>query len=104
MDFELLVKEKHDELINILQELIDTINEMRLVVTDYLLYQNEREAKEWLDFLIAHSNKEELKTLEIEISNRFFTTYDVQICCDELDNKRVGLMKKYILKSNDYLR
>ena len=39
---------------------------------DYILMQNEREAKEWLVFLKGHKDKEELRSLENEISDRFF--------------------------------
>lgn len=45
---------------------------------DCLLYQKE-EAKEWLVFLKEHEDKEELKTLENEMADRFFYKYDVQI-------------------------
>ena len=57
--------EKHNELIVILSELIET-------------------------------DKDELKSLENEISDRFFFKFDVQIGTSELDNKRAELMKKYI--------
>ena len=77
---------------------------MREEEKDYLLIQNEKEAKEWLDFLIKHVSKEELKSLEKEIADRFFFKFDVQIGLSELDNKRAGLMKKYLLKSNEYLQ
>ena len=39
-----------------------------------------------------------------EISDRFFFKFDVQIGTSELDNKRAELMKKYIFKSNEYLK
>ena len=97
-------KEKHEELVRILQDLVATIQKMRVDVTDYLLYQNEEEAKDWLDFLCAHTDKEELKSLENEISDRFFFRFDVKICEGELDNKRAFLMKDYIIKSNEYLK
>ena len=71
---------------------------------DTLLVQNENEAKEWLIFLNGHIDNEELKSLENEISDRFFGKFDVQIGTSELDNKRTKLMKKYILKSNEYLK
>ena len=51
-----------------------------------------------------HVSKEELKSLEKEIADRFFFKFDVQIGLSELDNKRAGLMKKYLLKSNEYLQ
>ena len=64
---------------------------------DYLLIQNENEARDWMDFLKNHTDKDELKSLENEISDRFFFKFDVQIGTSELDNKRAELMKKYIL-------
>ena len=71
---------------------------------DYILIQNDNEAKEWLDFLKGHEDKEELKSLENEISDRFFFKFDVQIGISELDNKRAELMKKYMFKSNEFLK
>lgn len=95
---------KHNELLIILRELIATIALMREKEKDYLLVQNENEAKDWMDFLKKHTDKDELKSLENEISDRFFYKFDVQIGTSELDNKRVKLMKKYIFKSNEYLK
>jgi hypothetical protein len=97
-------KSQQIELIKILEELIYTIQKMRNELNDYLLYQNEEEAIEWLDFLKNHSDKEELKSLENEISDRFFMKFDVQIGKSELDNVRANLMKQYIRKSNEYLK
>ncbi len=97
-------KEQHDELIKILNELTETIVIMRKEEKDYLLTQNESEAREWISFLKEHKDKEELKSLEDEISNRFFFKFDVQIGNSELDNRRAELMKMYILKSNAFLK
>lgn len=97
-------KKKHKELVNILSELIETIVLMKDEEKDYLLIQNEDEARDWLEFLKKHTDKDELKSLEKEISERFFFRYDVKIGKSELDNKRAELMKKYILKSNEYLK
>ena len=72
-------KEQHDELIKILSELIEIIVIMRKEEKDYVLAQNESEAREWISFLREHEDKEELKSLEDEISNRFFSKFDVQI-------------------------
>ena len=77
---------------------------MRESEKDYLLTQNEEEAKEWLVFLKEHTDKDELKSLENEISDRFFYKFDVQISTSEDDNKRANLMKKYIMKSNEFLK
>lgn len=97
-------KKNHDELISILNELMGVLKMMREEEKDYLLIQNENEAKEWLNFLKKHDSKEELKSLEKEIANRFFFKFDVRIGVSELDNKRARLMKKYLLKSNEYLQ
>lgn len=97
-------KKKHKELVNILSELIETIVLMKEEEKDYLLTQNEDEARDWLEFLKKHTDKDELKSLEKEISDRFFFRYDVKIGKSEFDNKRAELMKKYILKSNEYLK
>ena len=96
--------EKHNELIIILSELIETIELMKKEEKDYLLIQNENEGRDWMDFLKNHTDKDELKSLENEISDRFFFKFDVQIGTSELDNKRAELMKKYIFKSNEYLK
>ena len=85
-------KKSHNELINILNELITTIELMRTEKKDYLLNQNLEEAKEWLKFLCEHTDKEELKTLEDEIANRFVFKFDVEIDTGELDGRRVSLM------------
>ncbi len=99
------IEEKsHKELVTILSELIETIELMMQNEKDYLLVQNKNEARDWLEFLKQHTDKDELKTLENEISNRFFYKFDVQIGTSELDNKRAELMKEYIMKSNEYLK
>ena len=99
------IEEKsHKELVTILSELIETIELMMQNERDYLLVQNKNEARDWLEFLKQHTDKDELKTLENEISNRFFYKFDVQIGTSELDNKRAELMKEYIMKSNEYLK
>ncbi|WP_099467934.1 hypothetical protein [Konateibacter massiliensis] len=97
-------KQHHEELVGILNELIDTIELMRMEEKDYLLIQNEEEAKDWLLFLKEHTDKEELKSLEDEISNRLFLKFDFLIGTMELDKKRVKLIKNYIIKSNEYLK
>ncbi len=99
------IEEKsHKELVTILSELIKTIELMMQNEKDYLLVQNKNEARDWLEFLKQHTDKDELRTLENEISNRFFYKFDVQIGTSELDNKRAELMKEYIMKSNEYLK
>lgn len=95
---------EHEELIDILDELIKTISLMRKNNNDYILAQNENEAREWMVFLKEHRDKEELRSLEKGISDSFFYKYDVEIEKSELDNKRAGLIKKYIFKSNKLLK
>lgn len=96
-------KQKHVELLRILEKLIETIELMLENEKDYLLIQHRNEAVEWLSFLKTHIDKEELKSLENEIANRFFMRYDVQISETKLDNKRTELIKEYLFKSNKYL-
>ena len=48
--------EKHNELIVILSELIETIELMKKEEKDYLLIQNENEARDWMDFLKNHTD------------------------------------------------
>jgi len=95
---------EHKELIDILDELIKTISLLRNSNSDYILVQNENEAREWMVFLKEHNDKEELRSLENEISDRFFYKYDVEIENSELDNKRAYLIRKYIFTSNKLLK
>lgn len=95
---------EHKELIDILDELIKTISLLRKNNSDYILAQNENEAREWMVFLKEHKDKEELSSLENEISDRFFYRYDVEIEKSELDNKRAELIRKYIFTSNKLLK
>lgn len=94
---------KHEELVHILSELVETIALMKKEEYSYLLFQNEREANDWLIFLREHTDKEELKSLENEIADRFFYRYDVRIGKTNLDKKRTELIKRYLFKSNEYL-
>lgn len=95
---------EYKELIDILDELIKTISLLRNSNSDYILVQNENEAREWMVFLKEHNDKEELRSLENEISDRFFYKYDVEIENSELDNKRAYLIRKYIFTSNKLLK
>lgn len=96
--------EKHEELIDILSELIKIIELMQKEDNNYLLSQNAREANDWIMFLREHTDKEELQSLEKDIADRFFYKFDVQIGNSTLDNKRAELIKKYLFKSNEYLK
>lgn len=91
-------------MIDILEELIEVISEMRKENGKYLLQQNENEAKEWLEYLRCHNDKEELDSLEAEISKRFVWKFDVRIEYNRLDDRRLFLMSEYLNKSNDFLK
>ena len=101
---DIINQQQHRELIKILDELIETIVIMRKKENDYILVENENESRNWLEFLKEHKDKEELKSLENEISDRFFLKFDVQVGNSELDDRRVELMKTYIIRSNDFLK
>lgn len=96
---------QHKDLINILDELIVTIKLMNPNNRNYFLNQNLREAKDWRRFLKAHTDKEELMSLEEEISERLFYKYDYEALEDrsELDRKRCKLMHEYLGKSFEYI-
>ncbi len=47
---------KRNELVIILSELIQTIELMMEEEKDYLLIQNENEARDWMDFLKNHTD------------------------------------------------
>ena len=101
---DIINQQQHRELIKILDELIETIVIMRKKENDYILVENENESRNWLEFLKEHKDKEELKSLENEISDRFFLKFDVQVGNSELDDRRTELMKTYIIRSNDFLK
>ncbi len=90
---------EHEELLEILEELIYTIKKMRLSNNDTLLLNNELEANEWFDYLKNHIDVEEVHSLEVAISDRFFYKYDVQIEISELDDRRAELFKLFIAKA-----
>lgn len=94
----------HEILIGILEQLLNTLVLLRKETNDFILKQNEEEALEWISFLKKHTYKEELKSLENEIANRFFYKFDVEISESELDKKRTDLIKDYLLKSNEFLK
>ena len=94
---------QHKDLINILDELIVTIKLMNPNNHDYFLNQNLREAKDWRRFLKAHTDKEELMSLEEEISERAVFKYDVRADGSELDHKRLELIREYVGRSFEYI-
>ena len=98
-------KEQHRELVNILNQLIKVIMTMRQDNGNYILFQIEREARDWLKFLEEHTDKDELKSLENEICDQFFFKFNVGgVGDDEINIRRLELIERYILKSNEYLK
>lgn len=102
---------RHKELINILDELIVTIKLMNPTNRSYFMNQNLREAKDWRRFLKAHTDKEELRSLNKEVAERFVHKYDAQeydyvakFGYSELDHKRIELMKKFLSKLWEYIK
>lgn len=97
-------KQQHKELISLLNKLLETIQELKKHVNSYLLIQNENEAREWKLFLCEHIDKEELMSLENEISNQFFFKFDVEILESDYDLQRIHLMREFLMKMNSYIK
>lgn len=96
-------KNRHEELVSILNELVETIGVIKKEEINYRLNRNEIEVKEWLEFCKTHTDKEELQSLEEEIADRFFYMFNFQLGTSELDIKRIKLMKKFMFKCDEYL-
>ena len=96
----ILELKEHLELIKILEELINVIVEMRKTCKEYLLMLNEEDARDWLNFLKNHVDKEELDSLEKEIAKRYVSKFDVLIADHnwDLDRKKYFLMEKYLVQ------
>ena len=95
-----ITEAQHKDLISVFDELISTMESMEW---SYFLSTNIREAKDWRDFLIAHTDKEELMSLNKEIAERFVHKYeaidheyDVKFGCFDLDHKRLDLMEEFL--------
>ena len=92
-----ITKLEHKRLINILDRLIDTIVYIRKEVEDnYSLQKNEREAIDWYRYLKTHYDKEEIESLEEEISDRYVHEFEQQLCELPIDNKRAYLIEEYL--------
>lgn len=61
---------------------------------EYLLVQNKNEAKDWLEFLKKHTDKDELKSLENEISDRF----SISLMC-KLEHQNLIIKERSLSKS-----
>ena len=88
-------KKQHQELISDLKQLIKVIEIMRQDDKSYFLFQNEREACDWLKFLEGHTDTEELESLEIEVGQRLVFKFENSANETELDIKRIQLLRKF---------
>lgn len=95
---------EHKELIGTLKEIKDIVNEMIKVSKEQILIWHMEEIVDWLEFLMNHTDKEELQSLEQEIADRFFNKYDVRIEPENLDKKRINLFRKLMIDMNNVLR
>lgn len=100
----LITQEKHEKLIKILNQLRNMIDEMRKVSSEQILTWHKEEVNDWLNFLEKHTDKEELRSLEVEVGDRFFNTYNVRIQTVNLDKQRVVIFQKFINELNDALK
>lgn len=96
--------QEHKELINSLIELNGIIDEMKKISSDMLLTWQENEICDWLNYLEKHTDKEELKSLEIEIGDRFFYKYNVRIEPVNLDKQRLNVFQNFIARLNSALK
>jgi hypothetical protein len=99
-----ITQQRHKELINTLKELKNIIDEMRKISSEQILIWHKGEVKDWLDFLEKHTDKEELRSLEVEVGDRFFYKYNVRIEPINLDKQRLSLLQKFITQINDALK
>lgn len=93
----------HSELVSTLKELKGIVVNMMKVSKDIILLWHKNEIDEWLKFLETHTYKEELKSLEVEIGDRFFYKYNVRIEPVNLDKMRLSLFEKFMRQLNDAL-
>lgn len=100
----LLDQQCHIELISSLNELKTIIEEMRKVSSEAILTWHKEEVNDWLDFLEKHTDKEELRSLEVEVGDRFFYKYNVRIEPTNLDKQRLNVFQKFINQLNNALK
>ncbi len=92
----LIGTQKHNELISTLKLLKKCVEEMKEISSDPLLVWHKNEVDDWLQFLVAHTDIEELQSLEQEIANRFFRKYNVRIEPKNLDNVRLETFERLL--------
>lgn len=76
---------------------------MRKLSAESILNWLRDEVNDWRDYLETHTDKEELRSLEIEVGDRFFYKYNVRIEPEHLDRKRLNVFQKFIHQLNDAL-
>ena len=92
------------KLLDILDELIDTIEEMLKIKYDYFLFKNKREANDWRNFLSEHDSFESFQSLKKEVTERFLFEFSFEADETELDLKRVSLMEDFLALAAKILR
>lgn len=100
----LITQQSHRELIYTLNELKNIIEEMKKKSSEPILTWHEEEVNDWLDFLEKHTDKEELRSLEVEVGDRFFYKYNVRIESINLDKQRLNIFQKFINQLNNALK
>lgn len=100
----LITQQSHNELILTLNKLKNIIDEMRKVSSEQILTWHKEEVDDWLDFLEKHTDEEELRSLEVEVGNRFFYKYNVRIEPVNLDNQRLNIFEQFMKQLNNSLK
>lgn len=87
----------HKAIITTIDELIDLINRMQKDNNDFFLNQHKNDVLSWRDYFSYHSDIEELRSLESEITERFVHKYEVIMVPYELNKFRLEIYRKLIL-------
>ncbi len=92
--------ENHNELIQIMNELINTLRNMN---QSYFISKHLREVTDWHSFLVNHNDIEELQSLETEIADRYVFEYDVLADDSKEEKTRHYLIRKLLERFGVYL-
>lgn len=95
--------EEHNELIHILRVLKKQVEEMLKFSSDILLIWQKNEIIDWLNFIVEHTDIEELKSLEKEVNKMFFEKFNVRIESSNLDNVRLETFEQFICRLHEIL-
>lgn len=99
-----ITRNEHAELIGTLKELEKIVEEMKSKSSEQILTWHKEEVNDWLDFLEKHTDKEELRSLEVKVGDRFFYRYNVRIEPVNLDKRRLDLFQEFIAQLNNALK